>query len=96
MSAYFIAQIGIRDPEEYQSYLNGYDEVFARYKGKVIAVDDKVTVLEGEWSYGRTVIIRFPSRGDLLAWYESPEYQTIAQHRRNASVANIVAVKGRE
>ena len=95
MSSYFIAQINIHDPEEYARYLEGYDEIFARYNGTVVAVDDNVKLLEGEWPFGRTVVIRFPSSEELLAWYESPEYQTLAKHRRNASVANIVLVKGR-
>ena len=96
MAAYFIAQIDIQDLEQYQKYLAGYDEVFGRYRGEVLAVDDDVAVLEGEWPYGRTVIIRFPTRSDLLAWYESPEYSAIAQYRKKASTGNIVVVRGRE
>lgn len=96
MAAYFIAQIDVHDLDEYQRYLDGYDEVFNRYKGKVLAVDDDVSVLEGEWPHRRTVVICFPSRRDLLSWYESPEYQTLAEHRRHASEANIALVQGRE
>jgi uncharacterized protein (DUF1330 family) len=96
MTAYFIAQINIEDSEQYQRYLAGYDEVFGRYKGEVLAVDDDVSVLEGEWPYGRTVIIHFPTRSDLLEWYASPEYTAIAQYRRNASTGNIVVARGRE
>ena len=93
MSVFFIAQINIQNQEAYQRYLKGYDEVFDKYNGTVIAVDDSVKVLEGEWPFGRTVMIRFPSEEDLLAWYESPGYQALAKHRRNASIANIVIVK---
>lgn len=96
MSSYFIAQINIHDPEEYARYLEGYDEIFAKYNGTVVAVDDDVKLLEGEWPYGRTVVIRFPSSEELMAWYESPEYQALAKHRRKASTANIVLVKGRD
>jgi uncharacterized protein (DUF1330 family) len=95
MSCYFIAQIDIEDADEYARYLDRYDQVFNRYAGRVLAVDDDVTVLEGEWPYGRSVVIEFPSEKDLLAWYQSPEYQAIATHRRSASIANIVSVKGR-
>ena len=28
MSSYFLAQINIKDPEEYEKYLQGYDEIF--------------------------------------------------------------------
>lgn len=96
MSTYFIAQINIENENEYQRYLDGYDQIFDRFNGTVVAVDDSVKVLEGRWPFGRTVVIRFPSEEDLLAWYKSAEYQALVQHRRNASEANIVLVKGRE
>ena len=95
MSCYFVAQIDIRDPEEYERYLAGFDEIFERYEGQVVAVDDDVEVLEGRWSYGRTVLIRFPGRDALLAWYRSDDYQKLAVHRHNASNANIALVQGR-
>lgn len=95
VSSYFIAQINIHDSKKYDRYLAGYDEVFARYRGEVLAVDDDVTLLEGEWPFGRTVVIRFPNDEELLRWYRSAEYRDLAQHRREASQANIVMAKGR-
>ncbi len=95
MSCYFIAQIDIHDEAEYAAYLAGYDEVFDRYQGEVLAVDDDVVVLEGEWPFSRTVLIRFPDGAALDDWYHSHEYQALARHRRNAATANIVAVEGR-
>jgi uncharacterized protein (DUF1330 family) len=94
MSCYFIAQINIHDSEKYQEYLDGYDEVFARYKGEVVAVDDDITVLEGKWPFRRTVVIRFPDEAEVRRWYDSDEYQVLAKHRRRASHANIVLVHG--
>ncbi len=96
MSCYFIAQINIHDPEEYEKYLDGYDEVFGKFKGEVVAVDDSVTLLEGEWPFGRTVVIKFPNQEELEQWYRSPGYQKLVKHRHKASTANIVAVKGRD
>ncbi len=95
MSCYFVAQIDIRDPEGYGRYLDGFDEVFERYRGTVLAVDDEASVLEGAWPGARTVIIEFPDRAELDRWYRSPEYQRLAVHRRAAAAANIVAVEGR-
>jgi uncharacterized protein (DUF1330 family) len=95
MASYFVAHITITDPEGYERYLGGFDEVFERFHGEVVAVDDKAEVLEGAWDHGRTVIIRFPSETELLAWYRSPEYQALAEHRRRASTADIALVHGR-
>ena len=96
MACYFIAQINIHDLDEYQKYLDGFDDIFKRYNGKVIAVDDKPSVLEGEWSYSRIVMIRFPDENEAKRWYESPEYQKLAQYRRGASTADALFVNARE
>jgi uncharacterized protein (DUF1330 family) len=96
MSSYFIALIDIHNPQRYEKYLAGFNTVFDKYNGKVIAVEDNPRVLEGKWPARRTVMIKFPNDSDLRKWYESDEYQLIAQHRRNASIAHISIVTGRD
>lgn len=81
MTAYFVAQIRVDDLSEYQRYLDACDEVFSRFNGEYLAVDPAPTVLEGDWPYTRSVLIRFPSEADLLAWYRSPAYRAIVVHR---------------
>jgi uncharacterized protein (DUF1330 family) len=93
MSCYFIAQIKIHDREEYRKYEEGFDEIFGKYKGMVVLVDEAPVVLEGEWPYTRTVMLRFPSEEEAKRWYESPEYKKLAAHRHRASAANIVLVR---
>lgn len=95
MSSYFMAQIKTHDADEYGKYLRGFDEVFARYKGEVIVVDDSPVVIEGEWSYTRVVVIRFPDEDEARRWYDSAEYQSLAQHRFRAASADILLAKGR-
>ncbi|MFH1417428.1 MAG: DUF1330 domain-containing protein [Planctomycetota bacterium] len=96
MRTYVIAQIKIHDRERYQRYLDGADAILARYSGEVVAVDNALTLFEGRWPYTRTVVIRFPAEQDAKRWYESPEYQNLVQHRRQASEADIVLVQGRD
>jgi uncharacterized protein (DUF1330 family) len=96
VSCYFVAQIKIHDRDEYQKYLDGFDEVFSKYKGVVMAVDDNPEILEGEWSFPRTVLIRFPDEAEARRWYESPEYKELVRHRHRASEGNLVLVRGRK
>jgi uncharacterized protein (DUF1330 family) len=49
VSSYFVALINIHDRARYEQYLAGFDEVFRKYKGLVISVDDNPRVLEGKW-----------------------------------------------
>jgi uncharacterized protein (DUF1330 family) len=96
MSCYFIATITIHDSDRYQKYLDGFDEIFEKYRGIVVAVDEDPTILEGDWPCSRTVLIRFPSEDEAKRWYESPEYQELATHRHRASDANIVLIERRK
>ena len=93
MPVYIIAQIGIHDRAEYDKYSDGFLDVFAKYQGELLVVSEDPVVVEGEWPYTRTVMIRFPSPDEARSWYESPEYQAIAQHRFRAAKTNAVIVE---
>jgi uncharacterized protein (DUF1330 family) len=93
MAVYIIAQINIHDRAEYEKYSAGFLDVFARHSGELLVVSEEPTVVEGEWPYTRTVLIRFPSADEARRWYESPEYQAIAQHRFRAAKTNAVLVE---
>jgi len=49
MSYYFVTNIKIKDKLEYQKYIDRIDEVFSKFKGKYLAVDDKPKIIEGNW-----------------------------------------------
>jgi uncharacterized protein (DUF1330 family) len=94
MSAYFVANIRIHDQQEYDKYLASVDDVFSRFNGKYLAVDEHPSVLEGEWSYTKAVLIQFPSEKDLLAWYESDEYQQILKYRLGGAQCDAILIHG--
>ena len=95
MPVYLIAQLVIHDRGTYAKYVSAFMEIFNPYGGKLLSVEEAPEVLEGEWGYSRTVLLEFPSEERAHAWYGSAEYQAIAQHRRAASVANVVFIRGR-
>lgn len=86
---YLIALLTIHDRERYASYEANFMEIFQRFGGALLSVEEAPTVIEGEWPWSRTVLIQFPSAQDASAWYESDEYQGIAQHRFAASVGQL-------
>ena len=94
MSVYIIAQITINDRARYGEYEAGFMEIFERYDGELMAVEESPEVLEGAWDCTRTVLIRFPSRNGAEAWYASDAYQALARHRHAASTGNVVLVNG--
>ncbi len=94
MSVYFVAQIRIEDEKEYQKYLERCGDVFDKFKGKYLVVENQPTILEGEWKYSRMIIIEFESEDDLRDWYESDQYQEILKFRLRAAKCDTVIVKG--
>ncbi len=93
MSVFIIAQINIHDRIGYAKYEAGFGAIFARYEGSLLSVDEDVEVLEGDWACTRTVVAEFPSESEARRWFESAEYQALAEHRKAASVGNIALVK---
>ena len=92
MSCYFVANIKIHDNDEYQKYV---DEVFSKYKGKYLAVDDYPEIIEGTWKYTRAVIIEFETESDFNNWYNSKNYQDILKHRLNGADCDTILIKGK-
>jgi uncharacterized protein (DUF1330 family) len=94
MTHYFVAQISIHDHEEYQNYLDGFDDIFSKYDGEFLAIDETPQILEGSWSYTKSVIIKFRSKEDFNKWYYSPEYQRILKYRLNAAKCDTILLEG--
>jgi uncharacterized protein (DUF1330 family) len=94
MTVYAVALIDIRDRAEYARYEQGFMAIFNQYNGKLLAVDEAPSVIEGSWPHTRTVLLEFPDRDELDRWYHSEAYQTLAQHRFKASQGSIAIVQG--
>jgi uncharacterized protein (DUF1330 family) len=94
MSSYFVAQIKVQNYQEYEKYLESFDDIFSRYKGEYLAIDESPTLLEGEWNYTKSVIIKFISKEDFEDWYYSDDYQKILKYRLNASKSDTILLEG--
>lgn len=94
MPVYVVAEITIADRGEYAKYEAGFLPIWQRFRGELLAVDERPSVIEGEWPHTRTVLLRFPDAAEVERWYRSPEYQALARHRWNASRANVALLNG--
>ncbi len=94
MTHYFVAQIRINDPIEYGKYLNKFDDIFSRYKGVYLAIDESPTILEGHWDYTKSVLVKFDSKKDFEDWYYSDDYQKILKYRLSSSTCDTILVEG--
>ncbi|MEE2877894.1 MAG: DUF1330 domain-containing protein [Pseudomonadota bacterium] len=94
MAAYIVAQITIHDRETYGKYEAGFMDIFSAHGGKLLAVEESPTVLEGDWSCTRTIIAEFPDQDTARGWYHCDEYQALMKHRTAASVGSIALLNG--
>ena len=94
MIHYFVAQIRIENPEEYEKYLDKFDDIFSGYKGEYLAIDESPTLLEGNWNYTKSVLIKFNTKKDFEDWYYSDDYQRILKHRLKSSKCDTILIEG--
>jgi uncharacterized protein (DUF1330 family) len=57
-------------------------------------LDENTEVIEGSLSLPRTIVIKFKSRADAMAWYNSPEYRAVLPLRLEATDGFAVLVDG--
>ncbi len=93
--AYVVTEVVIHDRIAYQEYELGLLPTLEPFGGELIAVSDEPTVLDGDWSGGRVVLFRFPSRQSAVDWHTSPAYQELAVLRRAMSTGTDLLVDGR-
>jgi len=97
MTAYVIGQLEIFDDVRYGSYLAGFMPIFQRHGGELLSTTSgETTVVEGEWGFPRTVIMKFPDRTSAEAWIADPDYIELADHRHNSAKCNLAVVDGVE
>lgn len=94
MKAFVIAAETIKDESMFSEYRKAVSATFEAFGGKFIVRGGNLTLLEGEWTQPRLVIIEFPSREAAEGWYRSPEYQKIIGLRLNSAVTNLIIVEG--
>ena len=93
---YAIFTEAIRDQPGYQRYVGKAVATIRNAGGRIIVVDDNVTVLEGQWHGTRTVVIEFDSKTAARDWYDSSEYRAIMGERHASAEANAALLQGLE
>lgn len=85
MSAYFVVQYVVKDPDLYREYQGGAGPTIAAFGGELVAFDAAAETIEGTPPGPQTVIIRFESTEAAKAWYNSDEYQAVVGKRLAAT-----------
>jgi uncharacterized protein (DUF1330 family) len=85
----------IHDREEFNKYRSGVHDVLKKHQGEIVVSNEEFEIIEGDWPYTKTVVVRFPSVEQAKRWYESPEYQEVVQHRFKGAKTDLILIDGR-
>ena len=94
MSGFAIFNIEIKKLEQYKEYIEKVKPIVEMYGGEYVVKAGETTIVEGTWTYPRTVVIKFPSYEKALEWYNSEKYKPIKQIRLENSIGNGIIIKG--
>lgn len=93
MPAYVVAMMSINDPQTYRKYTDRTPDTVKRHGGKFLTRGSPVTTVEGKQYGGRMVILEFPSKAHVDAWYADPAYQEAMTFRHAASTMHMLLVQ---
>ena len=91
--AYMIANLVVRDTDEYRKYEKGFFPILKRFGGEFFTYDDSHEFLEGsEPIKGRIILFKFPSEQAAKDWYNDDEYQALSEFRRAGTHLNSLTL----
>ena len=93
-SAYILANVDVTDPQQYEQYKKLSTLAMQAHGAEVCVRGGKVDVLEGDWTPGRMVLLKFPSVEAARKFNDSPEYAAARQARAGAAVMRMVLIEG--
>ena len=91
MPAYVTALVTVTNRQEILTYAKQVDPTVAQYGGRFIVKGGPVAeVFEGDLQPHTVTILEFPTLERAQAWYGSPEYREIINHRHAAGNSQVI------
>lgn len=95
MCCYAWVEITIINRSEMIEYMQKVPKIIKKYKGKYLVRGGKADALEGTiGEHPIKVLIEFPDKESAVRWYESPEYKSIHNIRKDNSTCNFILLPG--
>ena len=94
MSAYLIVNLDVHDTDAYEEYKSGAAALVERHGGEYLVRGGNLDILEGQWTPTRLVLLKFPNRAALDAFFSDPDYAPLKKIRHSSATTEAVAVEG--
>lgn len=93
MPAYVISMMTINDPETYRKYTDRTPPIVNRHGGKFLTRGEAFSCIEGNDYDGRLVILEFPSKAHVEAWFADPDYEEAMKFRHASSTMHYLLLQ---
>ena len=93
MLAYVVSMMSVHDPETYREYTDHTPPIVKKHGGRFLTRGEAFTCVEGHDYDGRLVILEFPNRQAVEAWFADPDYQEAMTFRHAASTMNYLLLQ---
>jgi uncharacterized protein (DUF1330 family) len=94
MKAYLVLDFAVRDLRDFLPYVEAIPAFIAKHGGRYIVHGVQPTVIEGDWSPKRMVVLEFPSRDAARAFLADPDAQPLFALRHRTTDSKLVLVDG--
>jgi uncharacterized protein (DUF1330 family) len=93
VTAYYIAQHEITDTAAFANYLEQTIPFIEKHGGRYLTKAGTHDMLEGKRPT-RVVIVEFPSKAAIKAWYGDPGYRPLIAKRHAVARSVMIAIEG--
>jgi uncharacterized protein (DUF1330 family) len=93
MAAYLVGHITVKDEGLWQEYVDGVKESIAPFDCRIIFRGQLDRILAGNHDHNLVVVIEYPDKSTLDAWYSSKKYQSLIPLRDKAADVVITTYK---
>jgi len=94
MAVYMIVDVDVKDLSAYEQYKAEVPALTRKHGGEYLVRGGNFQILEGDWQPRRLVLLRFPDKKSVEAFYSDPEYQPLKELRQRVAKTDIVIVEG--
>jgi uncharacterized protein (DUF1330 family) len=94
MKAYLILDLAIHNFSGFKEYIEKIPDFIKKHSGKYVVQGVEPTIIEGNWSPERVIVLEFPSRNKANKFLSDPEVQPLFSIRHNTTISKLILVDG--
>ena len=92
--AFMIFGLDIHDAEKFGEYAAGAGPLLPKFGTQLLSATNDIERLHGAWNRQRVTVLKFPSKEQAMAMWNSPDYAPWKALRESCSSADIILLEG--